>query len=95
MAELLDARGVDYAGADAEAIADIIRRLDRVLRALPERRVEETSAEVASYLQRLGLPQACQHACTCPHPACMLANTLCRRCSWFDVAALERLTPCS
>ena len=64
-------RRVDSAGADADAVADIIRRLAKVLRALPEHKVESAAAEVVSYLQHQGLPQASKHACTHRVLACL------------------------
>jgi hypothetical protein len=71
VAELLSERRLDCADADAVAIADVVRRLGKVLCALPEQRVEAPPQDVAEYLQRLGLPQACSrrlsmlHTCHC------------------------------
>lgn len=83
VAELLSARRVDYAGADADAVADIIRRLEKVLRAQAEHRVDEAPPRVTNFLQQLGLPQVCLHACT-PPQSCMHASLCAQACFVHD-----------
>ena len=67
VAELLSERRLEFAGEDADAVADIIRRLGKVLCALPEQRVEAPPQDVAHFLQRLRLPQACSRPSACWH----------------------------